>query len=125
MEVAYSLAPIATEALGIVRDPKWEAVRHEAVVAHPYCANCGGTALLQVHHKYPVGWPNGKATELDKANLIVLCESPGRNCHLWIGHLGDFHSRNVDVEKDAAHDLEKIRKRPYPAQALAGEGDQD
>lgn len=41
--------------------------------------------------------------ELDTENLIPLCESKkyGINCHLFVGHLGNFKRYNEEVVTDA------------------------
>lgn len=100
---------------GVPRSPHWPAVRNDFLTHFPSCAACGKREALQVHHIYPVNWPDGKTKELDPENLITLCESKGMNCHLRIGHLGDFKSRNADVRNDAAASLHKIQHRPYPS----------
>jgi hypothetical protein len=67
-----------------------------------------------VHHVLPVSWPRGVAHELDPSNLITLCGPEAHHCHLMVGHLGDYHSRNPNVVNDAARMLAKIESRPYP-----------
>lgn len=99
---------------GVPRDPRWPAVRRAFLKDHPECAACGGTKGVQLHHVYPFSWPGGHATELEPSNFLPLCEHPPHNCHLLIGHSGDFKSRNEGVRKDAARMLDKIRNRPYP-----------
>jgi 5-methylcytosine-specific restriction enzyme A len=51
---------------------------------------CGGTKKLQVHHIYPVHI--SPRLELEPSNLITLCRAKkyGLDCHLFIGHRGDF-----------------------------------
>jgi hypothetical protein len=54
---------------------------------------------LQVHHIKPFHLhPN---LELDPRNLITLCELPGRDHHLLIGHLDEWESYNVNVRDGA------------------------
>lgn len=96
------------------RSPQWPAFEKIQIHAHPYCSACGGRKNLQLHHIWPFSWPGGEALELTVANTIVLCMAPGRSCHLYTGHLGDFASRNPDVVVDAATMLAKIKFRPYP-----------
>lgn len=96
------------------RSPKWSKVREEYLKRFPTCAACGGRRQLNVHHKLPFSWPGGKERELDPSNFITLCEGDSMNCHLWIGHLGDWQSRNYDVDENAAAMLVKIKTRPYP-----------
>ena len=77
------------------------------------CAVCGGKKNLQAHHKKPFHlFPD---LELDPANVIPLCEgAKDVNCHLFIGHLGNFKGYNPDVEADAREwnrKLEENKKR--------------
>ena len=94
------------------RSPEWPRVEREHLATEPYCVCCGPQARpsagLQVHHVIPfhyciaLGRPD---LELDQRNLITLCENepgkPGQDHHLLVGHLGDFKSSNLNVEKDA------------------------
>lgn len=51
--------------------------------------------------------------ELETANLLVLCESRrALNCHLLIGHLGDYRSWNTAARMDAAAWNRKMAGRP-------------
>ena len=93
------------------RHPLWPKARKAKLKKQPTCEACGGTADLEVHHDLPVSWPGGKAKELDEDNQTVLCGKQG--CHLRIGHLGDYKSRNPNVKEDAAVWLRKYRERPY------------
>lgn len=63
----------------------------------------------------PVHWDASR--ELDPTNFITLCEKPSHNCHLIIGHLMDWMSRNTEVIPDAARYLAEKTSRPYPIQA--------
>jgi 5-methylcytosine-specific restriction protein A len=89
------------------RSPHWPAVQRAAVVAHPFCACCGGKMDLQVHHVQP--FHVHAELELEPSNLIVLC----RRDHFFVGHLGDWKSWNSAVREDAAAWLKKIEHRPY------------
>jgi hypothetical protein len=85
------------------RSSLWEGMRNRTVATTPYCVICGKNKNLQVHHIRPFHlWPE---LELTPENLVVLCQA----CHLTWGHLGDWKSFNLDVEKD----IERIRNRPY------------
>ncbi len=92
------------------RSGKWRAVRTRFLAANPKCAGCGGTDHLEAHHRKP--FHLNPALELDPANLIVLCETPGHNCHFHFGHLLDWHSFNVAVAVDAAAFWAKVKGRP-------------
>jgi len=81
------------------RSPKWPAVENAHVKVHPTCAACGGTLRLQVHHKKP--FRTYPELELDPKNLISLCMGPP-DCHLLIGHGGNFKCWNPDVVSHAA-----------------------
>ncbi len=98
--------------LKTARSPRWPAVREGFLSQHPRCAVCGGIEKLEVHHIHP--FHLHPELELDTTNLITLCESwkNGINCHLAIGHLGNFRSFNPDVAADAAALAQKIANRP-------------
>ena len=85
----------------VERSGKWPAVRAHHLVKEPCCAWCGGTVKLQVHHIRPFHlYPQ---LELDDSNLITLCEDPKHNCHLLIGHLGNFRTGwNADARADCS-----------------------
>jgi len=93
------------------RSTKWPAFRKK-FLAGKRCAVCGGNKKLEAHHKKP--FHLHPELELDEKNLIALCENKkdGVNCHLLVGHLGNFKSLNVDVEKDAKTWQQKIKNRP-------------
>jgi hypothetical protein len=96
---------------GIRRSPEWHRVEQLHLRMERYCVCCAEThpeTPVQVHHIFPfhicivLGRPD---LELDQRNLITLCQSeagrPGENHHLLVGHLDDFQSSNLDVERDA------------------------
>lgn len=81
------------------RSPRWASVRDAFVEKNPVCAACGGVTELQVHHRKPFHeFPD---LELEEANLIVLCMGP-YECHLRVGHGGDYKFYNPNVGGDAA-----------------------
>lgn len=91
---------------GAKRDPRWDKLRDKVVAEAGECQACNSRRNLEAHHKTPVHvWPEG---ELVEDNLIVLC----RDCHFTFGHLRDWSSWNVDVEKDCAAYRKKIESRP-------------
>ena len=94
------------------RSDKWPEVRKTYLSNHGSCAACGGDVKLEVHHMRP--FHLHPELELDPTNFLTLCESGnnGINCHLGVGHLGDFKSFNVNVVADAAAWLTKILTRP-------------
>jgi len=71
---------------------------------------CGGKEKLEVHHLQP--FHIKPDLELDPNNLITLCESKnhGINCHLFIGHLGNYKSINDTAQQDAFFWLKKLQK---------------
>lgn len=96
------------------RSPKWAAVRDAYIAAHPTCAACGSKAKrgcpLQAHHIIPFSVDadgdadgDGVSNELDPDNLITLCiDGVGHSdCHLLIGHGGNFRCHNPNVVRDA------------------------
>ena len=91
-------------ALG-TRSGKWPKFRNNFVKGKS-CAACGTVTSLTAHHKIPVHVDPTR--ELDPANLIVLCS----HCHFIFGHLNSFLSWNVNVVKDCARHLKKVRNRP-------------
>lgn len=112
MTFLSSLKPFVPRILGDAaarvvegRSPKWGSFRDSIIRAHPFCACCGNAdpGSLNAHHVWPFYFRPD--LELDPANVIVLCErgSPfGINCHLVVGHLGNFKSYNPEVAKAAA-----------------------
>lgn len=94
------------------RSSHWASVRKAHLEKNPVCAVCGGREHLEVHHKLP--FHLDPSLELDPNNLITLCEAKkdGVNCHLFVGHLGNFKSYNKDVEADARNWNSKLKERP-------------
>lgn len=78
------------------RSNLWPAVRKAYLATNPVCECCGQATELDVHHIVP--FHVDRSRELDPRNLITLCTEStrlgGLNCHLWIGHLGNW--QNVD-----------------------------
>jgi 5-methylcytosine-specific restriction protein A len=82
------------------RSPKWITVRAKFLKENSSCAACGGKNNLNVHHIKPFHlYPE---LELEPSNLITLCEcnQKGINCHLLVGHLGNFKSINPYIFQD-------------------------
>ena len=90
-----------TDPTGESRSPQWPGVRKAHLEREPACRVCGGTSKLEVHHKKPFHlFPD---LELEDSNLITLCEGwKNCNCHLVIGHHGNFKKFNDTVVADAA-----------------------
>lgn len=83
------------------RDPRWPALRRAHLAKYPGCAACGNTRSVAVHHVVPVSAEPSR--ELDPDNLLTLCtDGPGgMNCHLVIGHCGDWQHWNDCARYDA------------------------
>lgn len=96
--------------LGAARSSRWTAVRRDHLTLDPVCAVCGGKSSLVAHHIEP--FHLRPDLELDPANLVTLCESGkfGVNCHLLVGHLGNFRRINRDVLVDSDTWRNKLRK---------------
>ena len=113
------LANVDAGALSGPRSSKWPTIQRAFLRSHPECAACGRTGSgLQVHHEIPFHSDgNGDAdgdgiiNELDEDNLITLCVGDTCNCHLWIGHAGNFKTYNPNVREDAKRFREMIRNR--------------
>lgn len=82
------------------RSSLWPSVRKRFIQQNPECAACGWTQNLEVHHIVPFNV--NPALELDTTNFIVLCDKPGKdNCHIIVGHLGNYKKANPNVVQDA------------------------
>lgn len=82
---------------GIERSPLWEKTQREYLEANPQCAVCSTNSIIQIHHVMPFHLCHlvyRGDLELDERNFIPLCEEPGNNHHLLLGHLGNFESYN-------------------------------
>ena len=88
------------------RSSKWPTVRKHFLETNISCSACGWTQDLEVHHIIP--FHVDPSLELNPSNFIVLCDKLGKdNCHLAIGHLGNFKQENPMVKEDAAENLSK------------------
>lgn len=91
------------------RSPHWSRLRDVFLRQHPSCAACGLRKGLQVHHKRP--YHLHPELELDTTNLVTLCMTVRRQCHLDLGHGGDYGCWNPEVEADAAEVLSRRTAR--------------
>ena len=105
---AKSIIKLATSE----RSPQWPALEKKMLAEHPFCAACGSSMKLQVHHKRP--FHLHPELELDPTNLIVLCEQYGVDCHINIGHGDSFAAYNPNVERDA----QMVRANPEQRAAV-------
>lgn len=94
---------------GAKRSSKWREVKAKHLKEHPKCAVCESTSKLEVHHVVP--FHLAPDLELNPENFITLCENKkyGINCHLLIGHLGNYKRTNLNVKGDAAEWNIKIK----------------
>jgi len=84
------------------RSSEWPKVEKEFRVKHPVCEACGSSKNLNVHHKKPFHlYPE---LELEPSNLITLCMD--KECHLKLGHGGDWKAYNPHVVED----VDKVKK---------------
>jgi hypothetical protein len=74
----------------------WDKLRDEHLDKHDSCAACGGWTNLQVHHVRPPLVTGA----LSPRNLITLCMGFDE-CHLRIGHGGDWNCYNPHVKLHA------------------------
>jgi len=86
---------------GEKRSGRWRKVRKDFIEANPTCFVCGGSKKVEVHHVIP--FSVAPDLELDPSNLVSLCEAKkyGLNCHLLIGHLGNYRRTNPNFWTDA------------------------
>jgi hypothetical protein len=91
------------------RSPGWRKVRAAHLKLYPTCAACGGIEDLEAHHLVPVSVD--ASLELDPNNLLTLCDSPKRLCHLRIGHSFFWPAFNPFAAEDAARSLCRIQQR--------------
>lgn len=85
---------------GKARSSHWPTVEHAHLKAHPTCEVCSGTVNLNVHHRKPFHlFPE---LELEPTNLITLCMDVDKDCHIKLGHGGNFKAYNPNVDEDVA-----------------------
>ena len=96
--------------MGVRRSRKWREVRREHLDKNPICVVCHSKKKRVVHHLVPVSV--APELELEKDNLITLCTSKkyGINCHLLVGHLGNYKSANPDCASDSWDWYRKIMR---------------
>lgn len=81
------------------RSPGWDPFRDRIISGHPYCAACGRTKKLELHHIHD--FAHFPELELSEENVIVLCRSSGEGCHAALGHFYEWDKINPDVLADA------------------------
>ena len=93
------------------RSSLWSTVRDRWIADHNRCEACGTKDNLNVHHERPFKY--FPELELETSNFVTLCETPSRNCHLNVGHSGDWNAWNAHVRQDAALMLQRRSERRY------------
>jgi 5-methylcytosine-specific restriction enzyme A len=93
---------------GTPRSGQWRKLRDE-FLSGSCCEVCGGKKSLVAHHEIP--FHLAPELELEPSNLMALCEAKrfGINCHLLLGHLGNWRRTNVNARADIAYWREKLR----------------
>jgi len=86
---------------GAKRASEWRKVRKEHLKKNPRCFICGSKTKVEVHHIVP--FHLAPDLECNPENMMTLCENKkyGINCHLLIGHLGNYERVNESCETDA------------------------
>ena len=95
---------------GAKRSSHWSKTRKQVLALNRKCAVCGSKKTLRVHHIVP--FHLAPDMELDPDNLVVLCENKkyGINCHLLLGHVGNFRRTNPSCEIDIMVWNKKLNK---------------
>ncbi len=86
---------------GEKRSSAWRKVRKKHLEKYPKCRVCGLTTKVEVHHILPFNI--APDLELNSDNLTTLCDNKkyGINCHLLIGHHGNYTNVNLTYWEDA------------------------
>ena len=103
-EKLISLLRDNAHSFGAARSPSWRIFRKVNIKKN--CEACGTNKKLELHHIQP--FHLDFSLELSVNNVITLC----RRCHQLLGHLDDFHSKNINVREDAEVWKNKIINRP-------------
>lgn len=109
LSIAIILMLIAALEAG-TRFPGWPTLRRAHLAKHPACAICGSTKDREVHHIKPYTlFPD---LEMEPSNLVTLCRSKnwGFNCHLAVGHGGNYSMYNPYLLDDIAS-IREIRAK--------------
>lgn len=95
---------------GAKRSSQWRKKRKIHLKKNPRCAVCDAKRKVEVHHKIP--FHIAPDLELTEDNLVSLCENKkyGINCHLLLGHLGNYRRVNTTVDADVA--TWRVRLKP-------------
>ena len=75
------------------RSSHWPKIEKDFLSKNPVCAACQTVNHLQVHHIKP--FHLHPELELEETNLITLCMD--KECHIKLGHGGDWKAYNPNV----------------------------
>jgi 5-methylcytosine-specific restriction protein A len=94
---------------GQKRSSQWRKIRNRYKKANPHCAVCGSKKKVEIHHKIPFNI--APDLELFEDNFVSLCERKkyGINCHLLIGHLGNYRRVNLNINIDVMTWNQKLK----------------
>lgn len=94
--------------VGAGRSPRWRSFRDQ-LLAGQCCQVCDGKTHLIAHHMVP--FHIAPDLELVRENIVILCEAKryGVNCHLMLGHLGNWRRTNVSVLADVAYWHQRLK----------------
>lgn len=84
----------------ITRSTHWRMVERKHLAIHAHCQACGGACRLQVHHIVP--FHVNPSMELWPSNLVTLCMGEFE-CHLRVGHRGNWKNSNPQVLRDCTY----------------------
>ena len=98
-KILYFFTKDKIKILSIPRSYQWRKIRKQFLKENPKCAVCGNTKNIVPHHIIPFHIDPLK--ELDKDNLITLCENKNFNCHFFFGHLKNWTKHNPNIKEDA------------------------
>lgn len=98
---SFLLTAIGPSIFASRRSPWWPTARRLHLIRFPTCAACGNRKSVEVHHLKP--FHDFPEFELDPENFLTLCEDGpgGMNCHLVIGHAGNWRLINPNARGDA------------------------
>jgi 5-methylcytosine-specific restriction enzyme A len=107
LALAAGYGDVRAWAEGRRRSPRWPKLRRAWLADNPRCAACGGSKAVEVHHCVPFSWrPDW---ELERSNFLTLCEQSPWDCHLRIGHCGNWTKANPHARADAAASLASVQ----------------
>jgi len=116
------LGAAIAQRFGVQRSQEWNPVRNKHLhfaKDQGFCAVCGGTAQLQVHHIVPFHFVHlvyRGDLELDERNLMTLCEVQQHDHHNLVGHL-----ENWEIYNPGGRDMMATAFKGTPAEQLTAD----